>query len=83
MEEKHNRLIFENAIITMEKYGKGSIMSHRVFNKRDKIKRSLLAYYESTEEFEKCKFIKEFFDDLDKFGDQLKTGDFIGSSGEF
>jgi len=83
MERKLNRLIFENAIISMEKYGRESMMSPRVFNKRNDIKKSLLAYYESTEEFEKCKFIKEFFEDLDRVADELKTRDFIGATGEF
>ena len=66
MEKKLNRNIFENAITSMEKYGKESMMSPRVFKKRYEIKRSLLAYYESTEEFEKCKFISDFFDRLEK-----------------
>jgi hypothetical protein len=83
MNKKLNRLIFENAIISMEKYGKESMMSPRVFNKRNDIKKSLLMYYESTEEFEKCRFIKEFFEDLDKLADELKFVDFIGTTGEF
>ena len=83
MRKKLNRLIFENAINSMEKYGRESMMSPRVFNKRNDIKMSLLAYYESTEEFEKCRFIKEFFEDLDKLADELKSVDFIGATGEF
>ena len=61
-----DRNIFENAINTMKKYGVNSILSKRILPKKDKIKRSLLFYYESTEEYEKCQYIKEFFEKLDK-----------------
>jgi hypothetical protein len=49
----------------MQKYGVDSILSTKVFPKREIIKNSLLTYYESTEEFEKCQFIKKFFEDLE------------------
>ena len=60
------RRIYENALIRMEKFGVKSIMAPHLLAKRNTIKSSLLTYYESTEEFEKCKFISEFFDDLEK-----------------
>jgi hypothetical protein len=41
-------------------------MAPHLFQKRETIKGSLLNYYESTEEFEKCKFISDFFDRLEK-----------------
>lgn len=61
-----DRNIFENAISTMKKYGIESVLSERIFPKKDEIKKSLLAYYEFTEEYEKCSFIKDFFSKLDK-----------------
>jgi hypothetical protein len=41
-------------------------MAPHLFQRRETIKSSLLNYYESTEEFEKCKFISDFFDGLEK-----------------
>lgn len=61
MEKRLNRRVFENAIATMQKYGVNSILTNKIFPKRESIKNSLIAYYESTEEFEKCKYIVEFF----------------------
>jgi hypothetical protein len=83
MEKKLNRNIFENAITSMEKYGKESMMSPRVFNKRYEIKRSLLAYYESTEEFEKCKFVIEFFAELETHIMENIITESVGATGEF
>ncbi len=60
------RRIYENAISRMEKFGVKSIMSPHLLQKRETIKSSLLDYYESTEEFEKCKFISDFFDQLER-----------------
>ena len=60
------RRIYENALIRMEKFGVKSIMAPHLLAKRNTIKSSLLTYYESTEEFEKCKFISDFFDRLEK-----------------
>ena len=60
------RRIYENALQRMEKFGIKSIMVPHLLEKREVIKTSLLSYYESTEEFEKCKFISEFFDQLEK-----------------
>ncbi len=60
------RRIYENAISRMEKFGVKSIMSPHLLQKRETIKSSLLNYYESTEEFEKCKFISDFFDQLER-----------------
>ncbi len=55
MEKKIDRRVFENAIDTMKKYGVNSILLSKIYPKREVIKKSLLTYYESTEEFEKCK----------------------------
>lgn len=60
------RNIYENALQRMENFGTKSIMSPHLLDKREIIKSSLLKYYESTEEFEKCKFISDFFDRLEK-----------------
>lgn len=60
------RRIYENALERMRKFGTKSIMSPHLLSKRDSIKSSLLSYYESTEEFEKCKFISDFFDSVEK-----------------
>ena len=60
------RVIYENALIRMEKFGVKSIMIPHLLEKRDVIKKSLISYYESTEEFEKCKFVSEFFDQVEK-----------------
>lgn len=60
------RRIYENALERMEKYGTKSIMVPHLLAKRNTIKSSLLTYYESTEEFEKCKFVSDFFDRLEK-----------------
>ncbi len=67
-EEKYiiERRIYENAISRMEKFGVKSIMAPHLLQKRETIKSSLLNYYESTEEFEKCKFISDFFDQLER-----------------
>ena len=60
------RKVYESALQRMEKYGVKSIMVPHLLAKRTVIKESLLNYYESTEEFEKCKFISDFFDRLEK-----------------
>lgn len=60
------RRIYENALARMEKFGTKSIMVPHLLEKRNSIKSSLLTYYESTEEFEKCKFVSDFFDRLEK-----------------
>lgn len=60
------RRIYENALERMRKFGTKSIMSPHLLPKRETIKSSLLSYYESTEEFEKCKFISDFFDLVEK-----------------
>lgn len=60
------RVIYENALGRMEKFGVKSIMIPHLLEKRDVIKKSLISYYESTEEFEKCKFVSEFFDQVER-----------------
>jgi hypothetical protein len=83
MERKLNRQIFENAIESMKKYGKDSMMSPRIFSKRHGIKNSLLVYYESTEEFEKCKFVIEFFTELETHIMEMVDNESVGATGEF
>jgi hypothetical protein len=60
------RGVYESAFQRMEKYGVKSIMVPHLLDKRKTIKESLISYYESTEEFEKCKFISDFFERLEK-----------------
>ena len=50
----------------MEVYGLDGMGSPRILAKRNIIKDALIRYYESTEEFEKCKYIVGFFEDLEK-----------------
>jgi len=64
--KKLEREIYENAIHRMETMGTKAIMHPRLLKKRDAIKNSLLEYYESTEEYEKCKYINDFFTMLEK-----------------
>jgi hypothetical protein len=66
MKETIERKVYESALQRMEKFGIKSIMVPHLLEKRETIKSSLLSYYESTEEFEKCKFVSEFFDRLEK-----------------
>lgn len=83
MEKKIDRGIFENAIATMKKYGVGSILLTKIYPKREGIRRSLLVYYESTEEFEKCTYIKEFFEELEREAEESKIYDaIVGATGE-
>ena len=66
--EKLNRQIFENTIHTMKKYGYSEFFksySQGVIKKRNSIKNTLLEYYESTDEFEKCKFVVDFFCEIE------------------
>lgn len=60
------RDIYENAISRMETFGTKAILQPRLIEKRHAIKESLLDYYESTEEYEKCKYISEFFEKVEK-----------------
>ena len=64
--KKLERKIYENALVRMEKLGSQAIMHPQLIEKRDVIKTSLLDYYESTEEYEKCKYVTEYFDNLEK-----------------
>jgi hypothetical protein len=77
-EEKQaiERVIYENALGRMEKFGVKSIMIPHLLEKRDVIKKSLISYYESTEEFEKCKFVSDFFDQVEK---EIKVNQVINS----
>lgn len=61
-----DRSVYENALLRMETMGTKSIMQPHLLEKREVIKKSLLDYYESTEEYEKCKYINEFFEGLEK-----------------
>jgi len=83
LEKKIDRLVFENAIDVMKKYGVRSILLTKIYPKRDSIRKSLLAYYESTEEFEKCTYIKEFFEELEREAEAPKIyGNIAGATGE-
>jgi len=64
--KKLERKIYENALVRMENLGSQAIMHPHLIEKRDVIKTSLLDYYESTEEYEKCKYVTEYFDNLEK-----------------
>lgn len=63
---ENQRYVFESAFNSMLKYGKESMMSRKILSRRDEIESSMLKYYESTEEFEKCKYILDFFKDLEE-----------------
>ena len=64
--KKLERKIYEDALVRMEKLGTQAIIYPHLIEKRDVIKNSLLDYYESTEEYEKCKYVTEYFDNLEK-----------------
>jgi len=64
--KKIERSIYENAIQRMETMGTKAILHPRLLKKRDAIRTSLLDYYESTEEYEKCRYITEYFNELEK-----------------
>jgi hypothetical protein len=64
--ETINRQVFEDALKSMEIYGINGMKSPRILANRNIIKESFIRYYESTEEFEKCKYIVGFFEDLEK-----------------
>jgi hypothetical protein len=83
MDDRVARGIFEIAYKAIQKYGNLSMVSHKTIQKREVLKASMLDYYESTEEFEKCLVIKEFFDKLEE--DLLKGYDIdeIGKNQEF
>ena len=65
MANEVNRIIFEHDIETMKKYGPDSILRKRIYPKRESLRKTMLEYYESTEEYEKCSFINEFFQQLE------------------
>ena len=76
MERKLNRRIFENALNNMMKYGRKSMLKDKIYGRRELLKKSMLTYYESTEEFEKCKYLIEFFNSL---GNDIA----VGATGEY
>jgi hypothetical protein len=62
------REIFENTIRVMKAYGPEpvlSFLSDKFLKKKEIVKSSMLSYYESTEEFEKCLEITRFFNRLE------------------
>jgi hypothetical protein len=62
------REIFENTIRVMKAYGPEpvlSFLSNKFLKKKEIVKSSMLSYYESTEEFEKCLEITRFFNRLE------------------
>jgi hypothetical protein len=42
-----------------------SFLSDKFLKKKENVKKAMLSYYESTEEFEKCMEIKNFFNQLE------------------
>lgn len=62
-----DRESYESAIEKMRKYGVEVLFfSKNYISKKDLIRESMLSYYEKTEEYEKCQFVKKFFDDLEE-----------------
>jgi len=62
-----DREVYESAYKRMKKYGISSILtSSRLIKKRAVIKERIVSYYEGTEEYEKCDFLKDFFDQIEK-----------------
>ena len=64
--KKLERTLYEKALSRMENMGTKAIMHPHLIEKREVIKNSLLEYYESTEEYEKCKYVANFFQNLEK-----------------
>ena len=64
--KKLERNLYEKALARMENLGTKAIMHPHLIEKREVIKNSLLEYYESTEEYEKCKYVANFFQNLEK-----------------
>lgn len=64
-QKNFERSLYENALLRMETLGTKAIMHPRLLEKREVIKKSLLDYYESTEEYEKCKYVNEYFENLE------------------
>ena len=77
MEKKLDRQIFESALSSMVKYGSLSIMSERIYYRRELLKKSMLAYYESTEEFEKCRYLVWFFNSAEINTQMGATGEYV------
>jgi hypothetical protein len=77
MEKKLDRQIFENALNSMIKYGRKSIMSDRIYYRRELLKKSMIAYYESTEEFEKCRYLIDFFNSVEIDISVGATGEYV------
>ncbi len=65
-EPRIERKVYEKALSRMEKMGSSAINHPHLLEKREDIKASLLRYYESTEEYEKCQYITNFFSKLEK-----------------
>ena len=64
--KKLERTLYEKALSRMENMGTKAIMHPHLIEKREVFKNSLLEYYESTEEYEKCKYVANFFQNLEK-----------------
>lgn len=83
MDDRVARGIFEIAYKAIQKYGNLSMVSHKTIQKREVLKASMLDYYESTEEFEKCLVIKDFFNKLEEDLEKGYDIDEIGKNQEF
>lgn len=78
--DKIERDTFEKAYQKMVDNGIGSILSSsKLVKKRNIIRDQMILYYESTEEFEKCKFIKDFFDSIEKDLKSSSVADIVNS----
>ena len=64
-EKPLEREIYENAIRRLETLGLKAVMNKKLIGKREVIKKSLLDYYESTEEYEKCSYVNDYFEKLE------------------
>jgi len=59
------RNIFENAIAIMGNEDLYEIVSRKILKDKNNLKRCILNYFESTEEYEKCLEVLEFFKKLE------------------
>lgn len=64
--ETINRYIFENAIEIMRDDRNINIISKKIIKDIEGLKKTILNYYESTEEYEKCITVLDFFRKIEK-----------------
>ncbi len=61
-----DRELYESALRRLYDLGTKAMLVPRLIGKKDAVKESLLKYYEHTEEYEKCKFVRDYFNTLEK-----------------